>query len=632
MNISLRRAGYVAYGCLFLALTGWFVVDFPILRAILAVGFFAYAACLWRWPWLWLVALPALLPLFDLASWSGRFFFDEFDAFVLLTVGVLALRDATPGPAAPLPRDLKWVLALLAVSYFLSTAIRLWPPVPVTVDSFANYAGPYNSLRVAKGFVWALLLLQPLRQAVARYANARLLLGYGFLIGLTGVAIVTVYERWLFTGLLTWTTTYRTTASFSSMHTGDGPIDVWLAMSMPFVALLLIHPKWFRLLPLAAGLALLSIYTLVAAQSRSPVIAVVLGYGVGLLALLATRTHRRRAAGALVLGLALAALIAVLALPLLAQTSIGQRFSESTQDAGVRLHHWRYDLSLRDHTLFADLFGMGVGSFPAIHQERSIIEPRATMSRYVSTAGEHYLSLWPDIDLYMEQIVTATQNSDYSFSVKLRTSEPHASFTVLWCEVWMLTSDNCSKNDFALRPLPGQWQTWTTTIHTGPVGSGRHVAGLFFERPTKLVFFTGNAKTYGVDATDLSLKDAQGLELLQNGDFAQGADHWFWSEDNHWQWHTANLAVNILFDQGWLGLIAVGMLLGVSITRLAGRIGRGDALSAIFLASIVGFVVTGITVSTFDQPRLAFAFYLLCFAVLVPDFDASEPKPDAAVA
>src|SRR5579871_7068579 len=277
MNVSLRRGACLAFACALLAVTVWVVVDFPILRWTLALGFIVYAVCLWRWPWLWLVAIPALLPVLDLASWSGRFFFDEFDAVVLLTAAVLALHEtATPVPAAPLPRELKWLLALLAASYLISTAIRLWPPVPITIDSFANYASPYNSLRVAKGFVWALLLLQPLRQAVARYPNAKLLLGYGFLIGLTGVALVTVYERWLFTGLLTWVTTYRTTASFSSMHTGDGPIDVWFAMSVPFVGLLLIHPKWLRLLPLTAALGMLSIYTLVAAQSRSPVIAVAL--------------------------------------------------------------------------------------------------------------------------------------------------------------------------------------------------------------------------------------------------------------------------------------------------------------------------------------------------------------------
>ncbi len=617
MNFSILRIATIAYGTVLLALVVWFVAGYPILQEELAVAALLYGACLWRWPWLWLVVLPALLSVFDLASWSGRFFFDEFDAAVLLSVGVLALRD--PGPAAPITRGLTWVLLVLAASYIVGVATRLWPLPQITVNSFADYDSPYNSLRVAKGLIEALLLLHPLRQAIAQNRDAKLLLGYGFLLGLVGVALSTIYERWLFTGLLTWVTTYRTTASFSSMHTGDGPIDVWLAMSIPFVGLLLIHPKWFRLAPLTGMLAALSAYTLIAAQSRSPVIAVALGVGIGLLALLATRSHRRRAAAALLLGVALAALVAVAALPFLAQTSIGQRFSQSREDAAVRLHYWRYDLSLRDHTFFARAFGMGVGSFPAIHLQRSIIEPRATHYEFVSTPDGHFLTLWPSIALYTDQIVTATQNSDYRFSMKLRTLEPHASISVLWCEVWMLTSANCTNNSTEIRPPDGQWQTWTTTIHTGQVGSGRHVGGWLFERPTKFILYTSNAQSTRIDVTDLSLRDVQGRELLRNGDFARGADHWFWSEDGHWQWHTANLAVNILFDQGWLGLFAVAMLLIITLARLASQIGRDDPLSAIYLAAIIGFVVTGMTVSTFDQPRLALAFYLLCFAVLVRD-------------
>lgn len=617
MNHSLLRIPKLAYGMILIGLVAWFVAGFPILQLELAAAAIVYAVCLWRWPWLWLVVVPALLPVFDLASWSGRFFFDEFDAAILLTVGVLALRDA--GPPAAISRGLLWLLPVLLVSYVIGVAMRVWPLPPITVNSFADYDSPYNSLRVAKGFVEALLLLQPLRQAIAQHGQAKLLLGYGFLLGLLGVALATVYERWLFTGLLTWVTTYRTTASFSSMHTGDGPIDVWLAMSIPFVGLLLIHPKWRRLAPLTAGLAALSVYTLIAAQSRGPVVAVAAGTGIGLLGLLATRSHRRRAAAALLLGVTVTTLAGIIALPFLAQTSIGQRFSESKQDAETRLHYWRYDLSLRDHTFLAKAFGMGVGSFPALHQQRSIIEPRATHYEFVSTPEGHYLRLWPSLALYTDQIVTATQHSDYSFSMKLRSLDPHSSVSIIWCEVWMLTSASCTNNSTTVRAPGGQWQTWTTTIRTGEVGSGRHVAGLFFERPTKFILYASGAPSTSIDVTDLSLRDAQGHELLRNGDFAQGSDRWFFSEDGHWQWHTANLAVNILFDQGWFGLIAVALFLLVTLARLVGQIGRDDPLSAIYLASLIGFVVTGITVSTFDQPRLTLAFYLLSFGVLVVD-------------
>src|SRR5579871_125985 len=75
------------FGVVLIGVVAWFVFDFPILRLWLALGFTFYAACLWRWPRIWLFAVPALLPAFDLAPWSGRFFFNEFDAFVLLTAG-----------------------------------------------------------------------------------------------------------------------------------------------------------------------------------------------------------------------------------------------------------------------------------------------------------------------------------------------------------------------------------------------------------------------------------------------------------------------------------------------------------------------------------------------------------------
>ena len=623
MKAPLHNIARIAWGAILLALVVWFIADFPIFRFPIAAGFLIYAVALWRWPWLWLIVLPVLLALFDLAPLSGRFFFDEFDAAVLLTTGVLALRHADNDLLPSLAPDVRWVLGLLTLSYLVSTLLRLVPLPPVTIDSFANYASPYNSLRVAKGFAWALLLLSPLRQAAALH-DVKRLLAIGFLIALAGVGLVSLYERWLFADVFSWSSDYRTTASFSSMHTGDGPIDAWLATAIPFLGLLFISRRWVALLPASLALGLLSVYALFATSSRGPTIAVFVAYGVGLLALLATRTHRRRAAAALAISIGLALGIALVALPILAQSALGQRFAHAEEDAGTRLHYWRYDLSLRDDTLRADIFGMGVGSFPAIHQERSFREPRATRYRYVSDAGGHYVTFVTDLNLYMAQVAEARQNSDYQFTIRLRTSEPHAQLVVMWCELWMLTHGNCTTDAFALSPQAGRWQTLSRPIHTRDVGSGRSLAGLFFKLPTKLTFFISGAATKGVDVGEVSLKDIQGRELLRNGDFARGADEWFWSEDGHWQWHTANLAVNILFDQGWFGLLAVGAFVWVTGARLLRQILAGDELSAVYLASIVGFIVTGVTVSTFDQPRLSLAFYLICLAALCPPASREE--------
>jgi len=612
-----RRALRFAFALLLLGAVCWFVIGFPAFRLPLALGFAVYAAALWRWPTLWLVAVPALLPVFDLAVWSGRFFFDEFDALVLLTAAILALRERSVVPPDPLDRKLIWTLALLVASYAISGSLRLLPVVPITADSFANYASPYNALRVAKGFVWALLLLPPLRRA-AQTVEVRRLLAFGFLIGLFAVGLVAVYERWLFTGVLTWITDYRITASFSSMHTGDGPIDVFLAMTMPLIGVLFIDRRWIRLLPVTFALLALSGYTLVATESRGPAIGVVVAYGAGLVALFATRSHRRRVAGALVIGLGAAAFFATAGLPLLAETSLGQRFSQFAGDAAFRMGHWRAALSLRDRTLATELFGAGLGSFPALHQQRSILEPRATRYRFVATDSEHYLRQWPGESLYMGQAVTATRHATYQVGAQVRSPDPKATLTIAWCELWMLSSEHCTWDEFPMHTAGARWKTVTKTLRSVDIGYGRDVGGLFFERPTRLTFFVSGNPAAPDDVTGLTLKDSQGRELLRNGDFFHGGDNWFFTVDDHLQWHVKNLAVNILFDQGWLGLIAVGAFLALTIMVLFRQISGGDQLAAVILASLTGFLVTGVTVSTFDQPRLALAFYLLCFASLVP--------------
>ncbi len=587
MKDPLNGALRVPFGLALLASVGWFVADFPILRLPLAAGFVIYAICLWRWPRLWLVAVPALLPLLDLAPWSGRFFFDEFDSLVLVVA-----------------------------SYFLSAVIRLWPPPPITPDSFADYDSPYNSLRIAKGFVWAMLLFWPLRRALAQDSNAKLLLCFGFLIGLFGVGIVSVYERWLFPGVLTWNTDYRITSSFSSMHTGDGHIDVWLATTIPLLGILFIDRRWLSLIPLTIGLSFLAVYTLIVTASRGPAIAVAIAFGVGMLGLVATRAHRWRVVGAITLSLSAIILIATLGAPLLSQTFLARRFVEMGPDAVVRLNHWRDALRLRDDSITAQLFGMGLGSFPMFHQERAMAEPRAARFRYMKEGADNFLRVWSGQSLYMGQVINIMPQTDYQFTIRFRASEPSALLTVSLCEIWMLSSRRCTFETFPAHGPPNQWQTLSKNIHSDQTGSAKPLAGLLVRRPTWLTFFTGAAPLRGIDVDSMSLKDAQGRELIRNGDFSLGADHWFWMVDDHLPWHTKNLVVNVLFDQGWFGLLAVGCTLGLALIILVRQIAGGDSLSAVLLAAMTGFIVTGITVSTFDQPRLALMFYLLCFLIL----------------
>ncbi len=46
----------------------------------------AYVILLSRYPAAWLLLLPSVLAIVNLAPWTGRFFFDESDAFVMATL------------------------------------------------------------------------------------------------------------------------------------------------------------------------------------------------------------------------------------------------------------------------------------------------------------------------------------------------------------------------------------------------------------------------------------------------------------------------------------------------------------------------------------------------------------------
>ena len=102
-------------------------------------------------------------------------------------------------------------------------------------------------------------------------------------------------------------------------------------------------------------------------------------------------------------------------------------------------------------------------------------------------------------------------------------------------------------------------------------------------------------------------------KLIQNADFSQGMDHWFFSADDHTPWRTENLWVQLVFDQGWLGLISFMLLLLYSIIYLCTRLAKQDYYAAITLSALAGFLVLGVIDSPLDQPVIGFLFFMLLF-------------------
>ena len=217
----------------------------------LIVGLIIVLMCLRRDAWL--LWLPGLAPVADLAAWTGQIHFTESDALVLGALLAGSVRELIPAPQVRRSKSWMlgpfqlWLVLLLALSYLLSTQ---WSALVASVNDLTLWAG-YNTLlngpRVAKGYVWALLLLPYLSSALRqRQESAQTELVRGIVLGSILVSLACLWERIAFTGISDFTTDYRTTALFWEMNVGGATLDGWLALTTPFT-------MWLAMLEIRSG-------------------------------------------------------------------------------------------------------------------------------------------------------------------------------------------------------------------------------------------------------------------------------------------------------------------------------------------------------------------------------------------
>jgi hypothetical protein len=275
---SLPLFAIIAHGMLGLALlglAGFALNHFPVARVWLGVALVGYAGALWWQPRIWMLVVPALAPVLDLAPWTGWFFFDESDLFLAVTVAVGYLRTTGTQMPQRLHPAFGLLLGLLSLSYAISAYIGLVPLPPIDANAFSNYYSHFNSLRTLKGFLWALLLLPLLRRGIFDHNRLDPYLIAGMATGFAGVTLAALWERWAFTGLLDFASDYRITATFSAMHTGGAALDGYLAMALPFTALLIFRPKNAWVQGLGLALFIMGLYVSLVTFSRGLYLALV---------------------------------------------------------------------------------------------------------------------------------------------------------------------------------------------------------------------------------------------------------------------------------------------------------------------------------------------------------------------
>jgi hypothetical protein len=606
------------FALLIVAATAWAVACYPLGRVWLGLALLLYTALLFFRPLAWLAIIPALLPTLDLAPWTGRTYLTEFDLFVFVTFAV-GLWNADPVIQPPqLSKTSTRLVTLLVLSALVSTVIGLVPPQPLDHNAFASYLSHYNALRVSKGLFEAVALFAMLglrRKRIDTATTIRQLFLPGVAIGLLGVAGAIIWERLAFTGLFDFASHYRAIGTFSSMQVGGAYVEAYLVFALVLVLTWASVSRRWPVLLLASVATIGGTYCLLVTFARGGY----LGFGVALL-ILATGSllpagviygseKRSRLRPALV-ALALGAVAAAAGAAIIAGSYAEYRFSKSIPDLRIRLSHWEDSLAMMNHSWFTSMFGMGVGRYPETYLLKNADSRIPANYRYEAIGGETFLRLGAGDSLYLGQSVPVLPERHYVLSLDVRSLHGSATIQAYLCEKHILNSRDCQA--FSITAEDGKWTRRLIAVDSGSLG--RRI-GLWPPIPVELAF--GNTTPGSVvDLTNVQLLDEHERNLVENGSFASGGDRWFFTSDDHLPFHVKNLWLQILFDQGWIGVLAFSALIAYLCAGLIRRLLRADPISTGMLAAFAGILTIGLFDSVLDAPRIALLFYFTLLLAL----------------
>jgi hypothetical protein len=581
----------------------YWLSTFPAQPLLLAAFFgISCAVVCWRPILLFTLALAAF-PLLDLAPWSGHRSWDEFDMLLALMCAVAWVRLPRQTGQQPRKDTIVPVLGILVVvSIGVCRALWPWP------DRSAGLEYPlsaFNSLYVGKGAAWAVVLWGLARRSQAAGGDVQGAFSNGMVMGLAWTVICVVVERLAFSDLTDFVGEYRVAGPFSAMSLGGAYVECYLVVGTPFLLAKLIQPA--RIGWQAGGMALLAgtTYALAVTFSRGGYFAMVLAVTV---LLLATAWQPGLRARRMLVGGALAALIAAVAYPILSGSFALSRIELATTDLGVRERHWNESLQAMTDKPEALLFGMGLGSYSTVNFWHKATDRRPGGHQLIPNgSGGSILRLGAGSSYYVEQIVSVRPDARYQLRVQV--NQANAKTMPLWslCQKWVIASIECGSSDGAATTSAASTTGFREVVQVVVAPSSG--PGLL-PRPVRLsVRNPGDAP---LDIARVSLVDDSGAEMLRNGDFRDGMDRWTVTSDDHLAWHAKSLPLSLFFELGTIGAVVFGVLLLTGGIRAARGARAGQTAGAALLAALVAFSAVGLFDSLVDTPRFLMLWLLLC--------------------
>ena len=294
-----------------------------------------------------------------------------------------------------------------------------------------------------------------------------------------------------------------------------------------------------------------------------------------------------------------------------ADSFVNQRLEESKRDIAGRLDHWQRGIGLLQ-TADDWLFGIGAGRLPLrFARADSGLSIPGSHSRSAASAGARMLLAGPSLasspavagGLYaLSQRVDLVAAANYRLAIDVR-SDHDAELLIRVCALHLLYPESCQRQSVRLDAGVSQ--------HRQLVLAGDQFVVAPWQRAAHgVVLLSVLTPGASVELDHLQLS-AGGGELLRNGRFIDGGANWFaLAHSNFLPWHIDNLYLEILIENGIVGLACFLALVLSIMWRLFASCRRGNRLAPFFIASLAGLLALGLLVSVFDMPRVATLFCL----------------------
>jgi hypothetical protein len=288
------------------------------------------------------------------------------------------------------------------------------------------------------------------------------------------------------------------------------------------------------------------------------------------------------------------------------------RFRTVVPDLDLRMGNWKAGLAARDPGWGAALFGMGIGTYPRLAAAREA--GRAVPSNFLlrDESGKKYLSVLVRSRDYFGQKVKIPGEGDLHLTLAVRPHGEHTTVVAILCAKWLLYSQDCVSAPLSA-PSPAEWSVATADFNAPALAELRRFTPLPRPIDLSLDFPRGQ----WTDVTAVSLRDADGSELVANGAFTDGTARWLFTDDDDTAWRIMNLFLLLFFEGGAIGVAAFLLLVGFAGINAFGATLRGERFGVPIVASLLAFLAAGLMDGLAEAPRLDAVFFLVALSGLV---------------